>query len=309
MLKICNWPDSTTCISDLLVRPRTGADPGSSQFSKDILHALRAAATETPVIVNITPANKLSKRILSLFQSKQRKSFNKRIRTNNFNNGDKLSQRPRTSSFTSRNRESDSYSEAAPPSPTAAPAPAHTTSRRRNPYQAASTTTTATRAAPVTTESPRVRIRPFSLRKRPSPLRSRSESEQRTEAVTMQSVFRQLPGASAKLAEAEEDVVTKVRSESSVSSVSSYVRVSVGDLASLQSGTPSLPSTVNTVHTVYCHYCLLPLLSTATTDFYCHDADDCVKMSGPSATEGAGISLIEMRLRLVPRRKMIICQD
>ena len=61
----------------------------------------------------------------------------------------------------------------------------------------------------------------------------------------MQSVFRQLPGTEAKLpgaeAEAEEDVVTKVRSESSVSSVSSYVRVSVGDLASLQSGTPSLP--------------------------------------------------------------------
>ena len=255
MLKICNWPDSTTCISDLLVRPRAGAgagaDPGSSQFSKDILHALRAAATETPVIVNITPANKLSKRILSLFQSKQRKSFNKRIRTNNFNNGDKLSQRPRTSSFTSRNRESDSFSKAAPPSPTAVPGPAPTTSRRRNPYQAASTrasttraTTRATiRAAPVTTESPRVRIRPFSLRKRPSPLRSRSESEQRTEAVTMQSVFRQLPGTEAKLpeTEAEEDVVTKVRSESSVSSVSSYVRVSVGDLASLQSGTPSLP--------------------------------------------------------------------
>merc|ERR1712020_105753 len=45
VLKICNWPDSTTCISDLLVRPRAGADPGSSQFSKDILHALRAAAT------------------------------------------------------------------------------------------------------------------------------------------------------------------------------------------------------------------------------------------------------------------------
>ena len=249
MLKICNWPDSTTCISDLLVRPRAGAgaDPGSSQFSKDILHALRAAATETPVIVNITPANKLSKRILSLFQSKQRKSFNKRIRTNNFNNGDKLSQRPRTSSFTSRNRESDSFSKAAPPSPTAVPGPAPTTSRRRNPYQAASTrasttrastrastTRATTRAALVTTESPRVRIRPFSLRKRPSPLRSRSESEQRTEAVTMESVFRQLPGA-------EEDVVTKVRSESSVSSVSSYVRVSVGDLASLQSGTPSLP--------------------------------------------------------------------
>ena len=262
MLKICNWPDSTTCISDLLVRPRAGAgaDPGSSQFSKDILHALRAAATETPVIVNITPANKLSKRILSLFQSKQRKSFNKRIRTNNFNNGDKLSQRPRTSSFTSRNRESDSFSKAAPPSPTAVPGPAPTTSRRRNPYQAASTrasttrastrasttratTRASTRAALVTTESPRVRIRPFSLRKRPSPLRSRSESEQRTEAVTMESVFRQLPGA-------EEDVVTKVRSESSVSSVSSYVRVSVGDLASLQSGTPSLPSTVTTV---YCH--------------------------------------------------------
>ena len=60
----------------------------------------------------------------------------------------------------------------------------------------------------------------------------------------MQSVFRQLPGAEAKLpgAEAEGDVVTKVRSESSVSSVSSYVRVSVGDLASLQSGTHSLPS-------------------------------------------------------------------
>ena len=59
----------------------------------------------------------------------------------------------------------------------------------------------------------------------------------------MQSVFRQLPGTEAKLpgTEAEEDVVTKVRSESSVSSVSSYVRVSVGDLASLQSGTPSLP--------------------------------------------------------------------
>ena len=57
----------------------------------------------------------------------------------------------------------------------------------------------------------------------------------------MQSVFRKLPGTEAKLPGTEEDVVTKVRSESSVSSVSSYVRVSVGDLASLQSGTPSLP--------------------------------------------------------------------
>ena len=59
----------------------------------------------------------------------------------------------------------------------------------------------------------------------------------------MQSVFRQLPRTEAKLPETgtEEDVLTKVRSESSVSSVSSYVRVSVGDLASLQSGTLSLP--------------------------------------------------------------------
>ena len=48
MLKICNWPETTSCISDLLVVRKSDRQQvaGSSQFSKDIAAALRNAATE-----------------------------------------------------------------------------------------------------------------------------------------------------------------------------------------------------------------------------------------------------------------------
>ena len=73
VLKICNWPDSTTCISDLLGPPsnRRVKLPGfvAANTGGDSPRPLRPTAG--PVIVKTvktTPANKLSK-IISLADS------------------------------------------------------------------------------------------------------------------------------------------------------------------------------------------------------------------------------------------------
>ena len=254
LLKICNWPDSTTCISDLLVKPRRSRpvkpypggrgevedvlspDPGSNQLSRDIAAAIRHALTEKPVIVNVTPANKLSKRILSLFQSKDRRGFNK-IRANNFNNRDKSnSLKPRVTSFNNRNK--DSFSSQTSPLPSSSSSSFETSQKSNEPSRR------------IEAEPPRVRIRPFQLRTRPEAVTTPKTHnlDDQSDKVTIKNIFRQLPKTSEHDTEkvpenveavteaVAEDVVTRVRSESSVSSVSSRVRVSLADLASMKSG-------------------------------------------------------------------------
>ena len=257
LLKICNWPDSTPCISDLLVKPRRSRpvkpypggrgevedvlspDPGSNQLSRDIAAAIRHALTEKPVIVNVTPANKLSKRILSLFQSKDRRGFNK-IRANNFNNRDKSnSLKPRVTSFNNRNK--DSFSSQTSPLPSSSSSSFETSQKSNEPSRR------------IEAEPPRVRIRPFQLRTRPDAVTTPKTHnlDDQSDKVTIKNIFRQLPKTSEHdthdtekvtenveaVTEADaEDVVTRVRSESSVSSVSSRVRVSLADLASMKSG-------------------------------------------------------------------------
>ena len=255
ILKICNWPDSTTCISDLLVKPRRSRpvkpypggrgevedvlspDPGSNQLSRDIAAAIRHALTEKPVIVSVTPANKLSKRILSLFQSKDRRGFNK-IRANNFNTRDKSnSLKPRVTSFNERNKDSFSSQTSTLPK-----------SSSSSSFKSSQTSNEPNRR--LQSEPSRVRIRPFQMRKRPEAVTTPQpyDPADQSDKVTIKNIFRQLPKTSEHeiekvtenveaVTEADaEDVVTKVRSESSVSSVSSRVRVSIADLASMKSG-------------------------------------------------------------------------
>ena len=254
ILKICNWPDSTTCISDLLVKPRRSRpvkpypggrgevedvlspDPGSNQLSRDIAAAIRHALTEKPVIVNVTPANKLSKRILSLFQSKDRRGFNK-IRANNFNSRDKSnSLKPRVTSFNNRNK--DSFSSQTSTLPSSSPSSSFKPSQQSNEP-----------SRRIEAEPSRVKIRPFQRRtRRPESVTSPKPQYLDNQSVTVKNIFRQLPKISEHeiekvtenveaVTEADaEDVVTRVRSESSVSSVSSRVRVSLADLASMKSG-------------------------------------------------------------------------
>lgn len=256
ILKICNWPDSTTCISDLLVKPRRSrpvkpypggrgevedvlsTDPGSNQLSRDIAAAIRHALTEKPVIVNVTPANKLSKRILNLFQSKDRRGFNK-IRANNFNNRDKSnSLKPRVTSFNERNKDSFSSQTSSLPKASSSSSSFKTSHNSNEPNRRPQS------------EPSRVRIRPFQRRKRPEAVTTPQpyDPADQYDKVTIKNIFRQLPKTSEHdfekvtenveaVTEADaEDVVTKVRSESSVSSVSSRVRVSIADLASMKSG-------------------------------------------------------------------------
>ena len=254
ILKICNWPDSTTCISDLLVKPRRSRpvkpypggrgevedvlspDPGSNQLSRDIAAAIRHALTEKPVIVNVTPANKLSKRILSLFQSKDRRGFNK-IRANNFNSRDKSnSLKPRVTSFNNRNK--DSFSSQTSTLPSSSPSSSFKPSQQSNEP-----------SRRIEAEPSRVKIRPFQRRtRRPESVTTPKPQYLDNQSVTVKNIFRQLPKISEHeiekvtenveaVTEADaEDVVTRVRSESSVSSVSSRVRVSLADLASMKSG-------------------------------------------------------------------------
>ena len=258
VLKICNWPDSTTCISDLIVRPSRPKkispgfgssgdkvqDPGSSQFSKDILHALQRAATEKPVIVNVTPANKLSKRILSLFAAKDRKR-NNRIKTNTFSNKNS-DIKSRISAFRDgqgrrdSNRPSYSFD-----TTTQSPSTSSSTKFIRNKsFTTTTRRTSTTTKRTTTTESPRVKIRPFALRQRQNPFKSKDDGRIGEKRDSIKNVVRQAPYDSYEkvtekvdsVTEADDEVVTKVRSESSVSSITSSVRVSVGDLAFLNSG-------------------------------------------------------------------------
>ena len=76
VLKICNWPDSTTCISELLGPTKRVKLPGFVAADQDLSSKVKSVpspTTELPVIETSTAAIKLSKRILSLFQNKNRK--------------------------------------------------------------------------------------------------------------------------------------------------------------------------------------------------------------------------------------------
>ena len=229
VLKICNWPETTTCISDLLlVKPRRdrpkspGFGRGSQtnttqyQFSQDVVNALRHVATEAPVIVNVTPANKLSKRILSLFSAKARKRHRNNI----------------LSSKASDNRSRSDITQGA--------FNKHEQVTFRNIHERLTTTrrtTTTTRTTPTTTtrrttsHSPRFNIKPR-IRQNPL-LRRRPFTPPPVQSTTSRS---QTVTSSAKHDNDDDDddddesVAVNVRSESSVSSVSSYVRVSITDL-------------------------------------------------------------------------------
>ena len=255
VLKICNWPETTTCISDLLARPRSSrpTSPGFKrsqssgnsteyQFSKDVLNALRhAATTEAPVIVNITPANKLSKRILSLFQAKGRKRHRNNIL--NPKRSDTATSDINPGAF--KSSESITFRNIHQRLTTTTTATTSTTSPTTT-----TTTVTTTRKVTFRPASTSLRLRPNPLRIRQNPLlRTRNKpsptlsipprSQDTNEKNVVPNIFGQLPKVGVPVTEtstaAGDDLEVKVRSESSVSSVSSYVRLSITDLESLQS--------------------------------------------------------------------------
>jgi len=239
VLKICNWPETTSCISDLLVVRKSDRQQvaGSSQFSKDIAAALRNAATETPVIANVTPANKLSKRILSLFQARERKPNNK-IRTNIFrtkNNDNRKSDnnplKTRISAFKPRAKASAETSESTQTS---------SVNNFERDIISKNRESSSEKPSDKVTTTQRVTIRPFRFdRNRQNNFKKPTTSISSSRPNVFQRV--KVPSTSTEddrvesvtEADNDEDVVTRVRSEASVSSVSSYVRVSVSDLASL----------------------------------------------------------------------------
>ena len=199
VLKICNWPDSTTCISDLIGPSKRRVKlPGFVAANKE---SSPVAPSPAPVIVSsTTPANKLSKRILSLFQTKHRKPSRYRTRTGRPGSGES----DNTSDIHSRRRVS-----------------AFKPKNDRNTLRELTTTTSSTTIS--TTEQPLTerqgpRIRPFKLSAttRASPVLSRAQfvsgDDQRFDA---------------KAGKVEEDLGVSVRKVSSVSSITSSVRVSV----------------------------------------------------------------------------------
>ena len=115
VLKICNWPDSTTCIADLLPKRKKVKLDSFQSSSEDLdiggKHILTddipisLSPTDPPSIrKKTTPTTEISKRILSLFHTKDRK-FN-RFRTSRPKLSDKkrdrTSQKPKLSRFKSR---------------------------------------------------------------------------------------------------------------------------------------------------------------------------------------------------------------
>ena len=158
--------------------------------------------TEVPVIVTTTPANKLSKRILSLFQTNNRKPS--RYRTGlpgsrQSENKSDLNSRRRLSSFISKNERNTFRDVTKPVTSTSPPS--------------------TTRDTPATEQTVRIvpRIRPVKLspktRFRPSIAKDGEEADK-----------------------AEEDLEVSVRKESSVTSITSSVRVSVREETSFVPG-------------------------------------------------------------------------
>ena len=216
VLKICNWPDSTTCISELLGPTKRVKLPGFVAANQDLsskVQSVPSPTTELPVIETSTPAIKLSKRILSLFQNKNRKPS--RYRTGlpgrRRDSESEASSRTRLSAFKSKNTFRDNSRDV-----TTTRSPSTTTSKATTPSL---TTTQSVRIVP--------RIRPIKLsaKKRFSPLRGNVEEDDKAE---------------------EEDMEVSVRKESSVTSITSSVRVSVREETSLVTGVElSIPTSVS----------------------------------------------------------------
>ena len=219
VLKICNWPDSTTCISDLLGPPsnRRVKLPGFVAATK-AGDSRPPRPTEAPVIVRsekTTPANKLSKRILSLFQTKNRRPSRFRSgggseRNNNSDNKSNSSRR-RVSSFKSK-KDRNTFRNTSQA----------TTSTTTSTTTTSPSTTTGSRATNSVTERVPPRIRPFKLSATTrTPFRSRLRLKNPVKPVAE------------KEEEDEDDLEVSVRKESSVTSITSSVRVSVREESSL----------------------------------------------------------------------------
>ena len=222
VLKICNWPDSTTCISDLLGPPsnRRVKLPGfvAANTAAD-LRTLRT--TEVPVIVKTvktTPANKLSKRILSLFQTKNRRPS--RFRTGSGasaernSNSDNSNNRRRLSSFKSK-KDRNTFRDASQDITTSTTSTSTSTTTTRRTTTSSPTKRVTQRVAP--------RIRPFKLSATTrTPFRSRLRLKNPVKTIVEEEE------------EDEDDLeVTEVRKESSITSITSSVRVSVREESSL----------------------------------------------------------------------------
>lgn len=179
-LKICNWPDTTTCIADLLPK-RKKVNLDSFELAGDDLDLVAKHILTDDVPISLTPTEppsirkkpttKMSKRILSLFHTKDRKFT--RLRTSrpkvSENRREKTTPKPRLSPFKNRGGS----------------------------------------ISGVTTPSVRV-----------SPFRTRNNSAKDDSKVRL-NLFRKKEQSSQ-----EHESQVSVRAESSVSSVSSSVRVS-----------------------------------------------------------------------------------
>ena len=216
VLKICNWPDSTTCISDLLGPPsnRRVKLPGfvAANTASGSLGPVRPS--EAPVIVKTvktTPANKLSKRILSLFQTKNRRPSRFRSGGGKTGSDNTSNTRRRLSSFQSK-KDRNTFRNASQA----------TTSTTTSTTTTSPSTTTSSRATNSVTERVAPRIRPFKLSATTrTPFRSRLRLKNPVKPIVE------------KKEEDEDDLEVSVRKESSVTSITSSVRVSVREESSL----------------------------------------------------------------------------
>jgi len=114
VLKICNWPDSTTCIADLLPKKKK-VNLESFDLNGDDLDLVAKHIISDDVPISLSPTvpsvsgtrkttKKISKRILSLFHTKDRKFT--RLRNSRPNSSEnvreKTAHRPRISPFKNR---------------------------------------------------------------------------------------------------------------------------------------------------------------------------------------------------------------
>jgi len=109
VLKICNWPDSTTCIADLLPKKKKVKLESFELVGDDLdLVAKHILTDAAPISLSPTlppsasrkTTKKISKRILSLFHTKDRQFT--RLRTSRPKNSEKTTNQPRLSPFKSR---------------------------------------------------------------------------------------------------------------------------------------------------------------------------------------------------------------
>jgi len=104
VLKICNWPDSTTCIADLLPKRKTVKLDLNGDDIDLIADEVPISLTPTAPSVSRKTTKKVSKRILSLFATKERKHTRFRPSRPKSSEQDKerTTSRPRISPFKTR---------------------------------------------------------------------------------------------------------------------------------------------------------------------------------------------------------------